>query len=311
MEIKPYTEADFAEYLRLLNELDIYGQVEAEDDVRTALALPWVTPEKDVMLVFDGGAAVGYARVHRNSSPDINRHRFGMNVVERLHGDDALINELIARCDARVREIAKEYGDVPLRIRTGCYEEETWYARAAERNGYELIRYYARMDLNDIATLKEPDVLEGVVIRKFDRERETPEFVNAFNRGFEGHFEHEPESLENFEVYLKTHWYQPENVFTAEADSGLVGVSWNYLNSEPEADGLIWGIVEDLGVVPEWRGKGLGRALLRRGQLALRDAGAEKICLWVDYANPFGAKKLYYGEGYVDRYIIRSYAKDE
>lgn len=44
---------------------------------------------------------------------------------------------------------------------------------------------------------------------------------------------------------------------------------------------------------------------------ALREAGAERICLWVDYANPFGAKKLYYSEGYVDRYISRSYAKDE
>jgi mycothiol synthase len=311
MEIKTFTEADFADYVRLLNELDIHGQVESEDDVRTALSLPWIAPEKDILLVFDCGTPVGYARVHRNSSPDVNRHQLGLNVVERLHGNDALINELIARCEARVGEIAGEYGDVPLRIRTSCYEEETWYTGAAERNGYELIRYFARMDLSDLATLKEPDVPEGVAVRRFDRERETPEFVDAFNRGFEGHFEHEPESLENFEVYLKTHWYQPENVFAADADGELVGVSWNYLNPEPEADGLIWGIVEDVAVVPDRRGKGLGRALLRRGQLALRDAGAQRICLWVDYANPFGAKKLYYGEGYVDRYIIRSYAKDD
>jgi hypothetical protein len=48
-----------------------------------------------------------------------------------------------------------------------------------------------------------------------------------------------------------------------------------------------------------------------RGQLALWEAGAERICLWVDYANPFGAKKLYYSEGYVNRYIISSYVKDK
>jgi mycothiol synthase len=311
MIIKPYTESDFAEYRRLLNELDVHGQVQSEDDLGTVLSLPWVKPEKDVLLVFDAGAAVGYARVNRNSSPDINRHQFDMNVVKKLQDDDALIDELIARCEARVGEIAEEYRGIPLRIRTGCYEEETWYARAAERNGYELIRYYARLDLNDLSALKEPEVPEGVVIRRFDREREASAFVDAFNRGFEGHFEHEPESLENFEVYFETHWYQPENVFTAEAGGELVGVSWNYLNEEPEADGFIWGVVDDIAVVPERRGQGLGRALLRRGQLALRDAGAERICLWVDYANPFGAKKLYYSEGYVDRYIIRSYAKDE
>jgi|GEM_PF-1907819 len=311
MEIKPYTEADFADYLRLGNELDIHGQVESEDDLRTALSLPWVEPEKDIVLVFDGGVAVGYAKVNRNSSPDVNRHNIGVNGITRLQNDDALIDELIARCEARVDEIARDYGDLPLRIRTWCYEEEQWYTRAAERNGYELIRYFARMDLNDLKTLKEPDVPEGVAIRRFNREKETPELVDAFNRGFEGHFEFEPESVETFKVYLDTHWYQPENVFVADANGELVGISWNYLNPEPEADGLTWGIVEDLAVVPEWRGKGLGRTLIRHGQLALREGGAERICLWVDYANPFGAKKLYYSEGYVDRYISRSYAKDE
>ncbi len=44
---------------------------------------------------------------------------------------------------------------------------------------------------------------------------------------------------------------------------------------------------------------------------AQKAAGAERICLWVDFANPFGAKKLYYSEGYVDRYVSHAYAKDE
>ncbi|UCE27622.1 MAG: GNAT family N-acetyltransferase [Candidatus Coatesbacteria bacterium] len=311
MIIKPYTDSDFPEYLRLRNELDIHGQVESEDDQRTALSLPWMAPERDILMVFDGAAAVGYARANKNTSPDANRHFFNVSVAERFQDDRKLIDDLIARCEARIAEIAKDYGDIPLRIRTGCYDEETWFADAAERNGYELIRYYARMDLNDLVSLQEPTPPEGVKIRKFERDAETPELVDVFNRGFEGHFEHEPESLDNFEVYLKTHWYQPENVFVAETGGELVGVNWNYLNPEPEADGLTWGIVEDIAVVPEWRGKGLGRALIRGGQLTLRAAGAERICLWVDYANPFGAKKLYYSEGYVDRYISRSYAKDE
>ena len=311
MEIRPYKETDFADYLKLGNELDVHGQVDSVDDLRTALSLPWVEPEKDILMVFDGDAAVGYARVGRNSNQDVNRHNININVVTRLRDEDALIDEMLARCETRVAEIAEDYGDIPLQIRTWCYEEERWYTRAAERNGYEFIRYFGRMDLNDLKTLKEPDVPEGVTIRRFDREAETPEFVDAFNRGFEGHFEFEPESVETFKVYLDTQWYQPENVFVAEAGGELVGVCWNYLNPEPEADGLAWGVVVDLAVVPEWRGKGLGRALIRRGQLALREAGAVRICLWVDYANPFGAKKLYYSEGYVDRYVSRAYAKDD
>ncbi len=51
--------------------------------------------------------------------------------------------------------------------------------------------------------------------------------------------------------------------------------------------------------------------MIGSGRRCTSSAGAERVCLWVDYANPFGAKNLYYGEGFVDRYISRIYAKDE
>ena len=40
-----------------------------------------------------------------------------------------------------------------------------------------------------------------------------------------------------------------------------------------------------LGVVPEWRGRGLGRALLRHGSRWLRDRGFERVMLQVDGEN--------------------------
>jgi len=311
MEIKTYTDADFAEYLRLRNELDVHGQVESAEDLRAELSLPWVKPEEDVFLVFDKGAGVGCAAVRRNSDPGLNRHYFDISLIKELQKNGPFVDELINLCEERIKGISAERGETAVQIRAFCYDENKWLADGYERNGYELIRYYARMDLNDPGTLKEPDAREGVTIRNFERERETPAFVEALNRGFDGHFEHTPEPPENFDVYFNTHWYRPDLVFVAETGGELVGVCWTLMMLERQADGLVWGVVEDLAVVPEWRGKGLGRGLLRRGQLALRGAGAEKICLWVDYANPFGAKKLYYSEGYVDRYITRSYAKDE
>ncbi|MCP4229794.1 MAG: GNAT family N-acetyltransferase [bacterium] len=310
MQIRNYTENDFADILRIGNELDLHGQIETEDDQRVALSLPRSEPGKDIFIVVDSDETVGYARVSRNRDMKVNRHNFNMFAPGDLYDNSTIIDELIGRCEARIREIAAEYGDKTLKIKSWCYEEEEKVAAALERNDYENVRFFARMDLNDISNLPESKPYDDVTIRLFDRAKETEAFAEAMNRGFEGHYEHHAEPVEMYEVYLDTHWFQPENVFVAEGDGELVGVCWNYLNPGPEADGFIWGVVSDLAVIPVWRGKGLGRALIRRGHLALREHGAEKICLWVDYANPFGAKKLYYSEGYTDRYISVAYAKD-
>jgi len=310
MKIKPYEEGDFDDYLRLANELDRQGRAVIAEDLRTSFELPWVDPMRDVALVIEGTEPVGYARVARSSDAALNRQRFNVAVAERLRGDAALLDALIEWCEGRIRAAAREYAG-PLQIRTSCYDDEAWCAAALERRGYRLVRYYARMDHNEPAALAPEAPVPGVTVRPFERERETPALVDAFNRGFAGHYEFHPMTVEQFEPFFDSHWFQAENTFVAEAGGEIVAVCLNRLEPEPQADGYRWGVVQQLAVVPPWRGKGLGRALLRRGVRVLREAGAERVYLWVDYANPFGAKELYYAEGFVDRYISRNYAKDE
>ena len=310
MEIKPYVEQDFDDYLRLANALDRQGRVTTAEDFRTAFELPWVDPTRDVVLVVEGAEPVGYARVWRSSDAALNRHRFDFNVAGRLRGDAALLDELIAWCEGRIREAASSYAG-PLKIRTGCYDDEDWCAVSLERHGYGLIRYYARMDHNKPAAVAAPDEAPGVTVRLFDAERETAALVDAFNRGFEGHFEFYPMTVEQFDFFFDSHWFQADKTFVAEAGDEMVGLCLNRVEPEEQADGFRWGVVQQLAVVPAWRGRGLGRALLRLGVRTLREAGAERVYLWVDYGNPFGAKQLYYHEGFVDRYISRTYGKDE
>jgi mycothiol synthase len=310
MKIKPYGPHDFDDYLRLANELDRQGRVTTAEDFRTAFELPWVDPTRDVALVVEGAEPVGYARVALSSDAALNRHRFSVAVAERLRGDAALLDELIAWCEGRIREAAPTYAG-PLRIRTGCYDDEAWCATAVERRGYRLIRYYARMDHNEPAAVAAADVVAGATVRLFDAGRETAALVDTFNRGFEGHFEFYPMTVEQFDFFFDSHWFQADKTFVAEAGGEMVALCLNRLEPEAQADGFRWGVVQQLAVVPAWRGRGLGRALLRLGVGALREAGAERVYLWVDYGNPFGAKELYYGEGFVDRYISRTYAKDE
>lgn len=310
LAIRNYTQSDFDDLLRLCNTLDIHGQTMSAEDLRTALSLSKVVPEKDVYIVLEDTKPAGFGRIRRNIDGKLNRHYYMVFLPPDLQKNDEIVDELISVIENRLHEISEEYKD-PLQIRTWCYEEEVLFTEAFERNGYRLNRHFARMDLNDISELKEPDIYEGVTIRKFDPETQSEKYVNAFNLSFKGHFEHQEYTIEEFEEYKGTQWFHPELMFAAVLKGEFIGISWNSLNTEPEKDGYIWGVVSELGVVPEWRGKGLGRALIRHGMLALREEGAERICLWVDYANPFGAKKLYYSEGFVDRYISSAYAKDE
>jgi ribosomal protein S18 acetylase RimI-like enzyme len=79
-------------------------------------------------------------------------------------------------------------------------------------------------------------------------------------------------------------------VWVAEEGGEMVGEL--VLLVQPEA-----GWVEVLGVRPSWRGRGIGRALLRTGFAELGRRGLSRVLLGVDAGNETGALRLYESEG--------------
>ena len=57
------------------------------------------------------------------------------------------------------------------------------------------------------------------------------------------------------------------------------------------------GFVDWLGVRPQWRRRGLGRALLLHAFRELHERGAGRVGLGVDSQNPTGATRLYESVG--------------
>ena len=62
---------------------------------------------------------------------------------------------------------------------------------------------------------------------------------------------------------------------------------------EREADGETIGWISLLGVRPQWRGRGLGEALLVQSLNAFRSRGCRRAALNVDVDNTTGALRLY------------------
>jgi ribosomal protein S18 acetylase RimI-like enzyme len=77
----------------------------------------------------------------------------------------------------------------------------------------------------------------------------------------------------------------------------IAGQILNYLG-EPEPGGGRIGWTEAISVQPEFRRRGLARALLAESLRAVRDAGATRAGLGVDSQNPNQAQTLYESMGY-------------
>jgi ribosomal protein S18 acetylase RimI-like enzyme len=87
--------------------------------------------------------------------------------------------------------------------------------------------------------------------------------------------------------------------FLALCDGQVVGLSLNaHYPEDEELLGRRDGWVESLGVVKEWRRKGVATALLKASFNAFVDAGFTHAVLGVDTESPTDALKLYTGLGF-------------
>ena len=85
----------------------------------------------------------------------------------------------------------------------------------------------------------------------------------------------------------------------AEADGGRVGAGWlRFFSAADPGYGFVAADVPELtiGVAPGWRGRGIGRALLRAIAEDAQSAGIRQISLSVERKN--FAQRLYLSEGY-------------
>jgi ribosomal protein S18 acetylase RimI-like enzyme len=99
-----------------------------------------------------------------------------------------------------------------------------------------------------------------------------------------------PTSFESFNEELRGEDWDPSLVFLAEAGEETVGHVVSFLFETRGHVGI-------LGVLKEWRRRGIGRSLLRRSFAELAGRGMPEVRLGVDAQNVHGAVALYEGVG--------------
>ena len=94
-------------------------------------------------------------------------------------------------------------------------------------------------------------------------------------------------------------------VFVAEEDGDVVGFIcvWARVPPEDPSEERYSAHVSDLVVLPRFRRRGIGRALLARGEAYARERGADRLRIGVLARNQ-GARRLYLDSGFREVYVL-------
>jgi len=161
------------------------------------------------------------------------------------------------------------------------------------RAGFEHVRtsWHMRMDLPERFDAGAPPT--GVTIRPSVAARDDREIWETMEAAFRTHFGYQPVGFEQWwDNTRRTGVYDPSLVLVAELEGRIVGAAHQFLIPE---GGLGW--VGDLGVRPEWQGRGIGKSLLRHAIADLSHRGCRVVQLNVDSQNETGAVGLYRSVG--------------
>ena len=249
------------------------------DQPASELRQYWESPDvdfaRDVLVAEANGALVGYA--------DLGVH--GEHVWLDVRGLEP--EPLRALLDAIQERAAEKKPGAGLMGYTS--ESDELVRDLYEQSGYSVTRHSYRMEISLEGGAPEAQWPEGFAVRTMHPGEE--------ERIYEAHmcsfadtwmFEREPVELWSH-WFLKDTAFDPSLWFLAEAGDTLAGISLTRASeNEP---GLGW--VRILGVMPEFRQRGLGQALLRHTFAEYASRGLDRVGLGVDAENPTGAVRVY------------------
>jgi len=126
---------------------------------------------------------------------------------------------------------------------------------------------------------------EGVAVRTYNgAEAEAREIKELLDLAYAEEFHHHPSTFENWSRFMfDDPMFDARVWFLAVADGKIVGAALNWDE----------GYIKDLVVHPDWRGRGLGKALVYQTFGEFKRRGLPRVTLKTDSNNPTDAWRLY------------------
>jgi mycothiol synthase len=162
-------------------------------------------------------------------------------------------------------------------------------ARLAASAGFERIRALWQMRRSLQSRIGRPQFADGVTVRAFVPGQDEDAWTALNRQAFAGHPEQGTWTRADLDLREREPWFDPQGFFLAERAGKLAGFHWTKIHGlGDETDGHHHepiGEVYVVGVDPDERGSGLGRALTLAGLRYLRSRGLFQVMLYVDETN--------------------------
>ena len=244
----------------------------------------WSTPgfemERDTWVISSGEEVAGYVVLVKRIPPDIFVAYGGVRPSHHGNGLGTFLFEAVER---RAVEIAGG----PASVRQWIDAKDEAAIAIVTRRGYSFVRRFWRMDVSLDRAPAEVSDPAGITIRAFEKGRDERTAHDVLEKAFTEHWGYTPRTYEeSATARWEAEWFRADLSLVAEAGGEMVAVCIN----GPRLDD---GYVEDIGVLPEWRGRGIAEALLRRSFSIFGELGFKRASLNVDSDNSTGAMRLY------------------
>ncbi len=303
LTLRPIVSCELPEILALHRRAQIGDSVpevlelaeleEELDDAHVVLAT-------DTRVVEIDGELVGYANTHHLPS-DVGEERCFINgevdpAFRRRGVGTALLEWGIERASAQLRTSTNQ---LPKYVRVDSYDfirdAHALYAKV----GFVPVRYMEEL-LRPLVDLPLVTEIDGITIVPWPDGRDEEIRVEK-NTAFADHWGTTPTTAERWDQMVRGFAGRPDLSFIAlDADDVVVG---HCLNTRYEADdeliGRRDGWIQSLGTLAEWRGRGIGSAMITRSLDAFAAANLTHASIGVDSENPTGAAQLYRSLGFV------------
>ena len=258
--------------------------------MRGMLKVPGCDPERHCFIAEeDAGKAVGYSLV--SYEPPISRAVASGGVLEERRGKG--IGRGLMR---RVVEHAEELGVSSLHVEAGVTHSDTQHLLS--RHGMKVVRslWKMRWEGEDVPEVSLPSEFS---VRTLVAGQDEQTLTELQNIAFEENWGFSPNSVEQIEVRVENNRGGPEGIILITEDviteSGKpAAYNWTMFYADDDTPS---GVIAMTGVHPDFRGRGIGRAVVTVGIANLVERGASFVDLEVD-ADHAPARELYLNLGF-------------
>ena len=292
MRIRKFEWADLEAITCLFNDIGGMRGTSREldtDAIKGMLIVPGCDPERHCFIAEDSGKPVGYSLVAYEEP--ISRAVASGGVLQEHRGKG--VGRALLR---RVVEHAEQLGVGSLHVEAGVTHSDAQHLLAS--HGMDVVKSLWKMRWQQ-EEVPEVNLPAGFATRSFVMGQDEQVLTDLQNVAFEENWGFSPNTVEQIRVRVKHNSGGPESIILITED-GITedgkpaAYNWTmFFADEREPNGVI----AMTGVHPQYRGRGIGRAVVTAGIAHLVERGANFVDLEVESENA-PARELYLKLGF-------------